>query len=248
VSLQDKLKLVRKTLAFHLDKRNGQQPRMFEVCVHVGDLRPSLRMRDSGGDVFIFHEVLSEQVYHVKSEWVKSEPKTIIDLGANIGLASLSLAAQFPGARVIAVEPHPETAALLRHNLACLGNRASVWEAAVSDRPGMMRLSLANENYNASLVRESEHGVDVRVVTMADVIAAEKLERIDVLKIDIEGAERMLLAGSPDWLRRVDLLLIEMHDGYGFPELERDVTPAGLTVYREGGAQGMAKREGAAAR
>jgi hypothetical protein len=112
----------------------------------------------------------------------------------------------------------------------------------------MMRLSLANENYNASLVRESEHGVDVRVVTMADVIAAEKLERIDVLKIDIEGAERMLLAGSPDWLRRVDLLLIEMHDGYGFPELERDVTPAGLTVYREGGAQGMAKREGAAAR
>ena len=243
-TLRDKLTLAGATLMFHFDKRNGQQPRLIEATVKIGALRPSLRLRDSGGDVFIFHEVLNDQVYHVKPEWLRGEPKVVVDLGANVGLASLSLAAQFPQARIIAVEPHPETAAVLRHNLGCLGDRAKVWEAAVSDQAGTMRLSLANENYNASLVRESEHGVDVRVVTMADVLAAEGVDRIDVMKIDIEGAEKMLLSGSPEWLKRVDLILIEMHGDYGFAELKRDLIPAGLTVEEQGSAQGMARRLG----
>jgi len=244
VTLRDKLTLAVATLMFHYNKRDGKTPRLVEATVKVGHLRPSLQLRDSGGDLFIFHEVLNAQVYHVQPEWLASEPKVIVDLGANVGLASLSLAAQFPEAQIIAVEPHPETVAVLRHNLSCLGDRAKVWEAAVSDQAGTLRLSLANENYNASLVRASEHGVDVRVVTMTDVLTAAGVDHIDVMKVDIEGAEKMLLTGSPAWLRKVDLMLIELHGDYGFVELRRDLTPAGLAVEEQGVAQGLARRPG----
>jgi FkbM family methyltransferase len=244
VTIRDKLTLMRETLAFHMNKREDEEPRTFDVGVHVGALKPSLRLRDSGGDVFIFHEVLRDQVYQVRAEWFSCSPRVIVDLGANVGLTSLALAGQFPGARLVAVEPLPANAALLRHNLLCLGDRAHVWEAAVADRAGTLRLSVATENYNASLVRTTDEGVDVRVVTMDGVLSEEGIEQIDVLKIDIEGAERMLLADSPAWLMRVKVILIELHDGYEFVDLERDLAPAGFRVYRHGTAQGVARREG----
>ena len=239
----DKINLIAKTLAFHLNKRDQHPPRPIEASVRIGNLKPRLRMRDSGGDMFIFHEVLNYKVYQMKPEWLQRVPETIIDLGANIGLTSLFLASQYSHAKNVAVEPHPESAALLRHNLACLGERARVWEAAVSDQTGEVRLNLTNEAYNASLLRNSTRSVPVRVVTMSEILEKEQIDRIDILKIDIEGAERKILANSPEWLRKVDLMVIEMHEGYGFPELERDLGPAGLKIHRQGVAQAMAVRQ-----
>ena len=239
----DKISLVIKTIAFHLNKRNGRQPRLIEACVKIERLAPMLRMRDSGGDMFIFHEVLNYRVYQIQPKWLKRRPKTIIDLGANIGVTSLFMASQYSSAKIVAVEPHPESAALLRHNLGCLGQRVRVWEAAVSDHTGQARLNLANEAYNASLLRESAKHVQVRAVSMEEILEKEQISRIDILKIDIEGAEKNLLAHSPLWLRKVDFMMIEMHEGYGFPELVRDLEPAGLKPQRQGVAQAIATRQ-----
>ena len=79
---------------------------------------------------------------------------------------------------------------------------------------------------------------------MTDVLTAEGVNHVDVMKVDIEGAEKMLLTGSPDWLQKVDLMLIELHGDYGFVELRRDLTPAGLMVEEQGVAQGLARRPG----
>jgi len=239
----DKINLALKTLAFHLNKRNQRQPRLIEACVKIGRLAPRLRMRDVGGDMFIFHEVLTYGVYQVQPKWLQRRPETIVDLGANIGLTSLFMASQYSSAKIVAVEPHPESAALLRHNLGCLGQRARVWEAAVSDHTGEARLNLANEAYNASLLRESARHVQVRAVSMNEILGKEQISRIDILKIDIEGAERNLLAHSPVWLKKVGFMMIEMHEGYGFPELTRDLEPAGLAVHRQGIAHAIAIRQ-----
>jgi len=241
-SAADKLKLVLATLAFHAGKRNGVKGSIIEAAVHIGGLIPKLRLRASGGDMFIFHEVLGQNAYHVDPAWLPSEPRTIVDLGGNVGLASLALAAQFPNARIITVEPHPENVILLRHNLQSLGDRVHIWEAAVADHSGTMRLNLANEHYNGSLVRSGPSGVDVRTVTLAEILDCEGATRIDVLKMDIEGAERWVLNGSPEWLNRVDVLLIELHDGYSFDQLTLDLAPASLHVFRHGCATASAKR------
>ena len=242
VTVRDKLVLCWQTLRFHVNKRYGRVPHEIVANIRMNRLVANIKLRDSCGDVFIFHEVLGDRVYHVKSDWIRNEPKTIVDLGGNIGMATLAFAEQFPNAKLISVEPHPDSARLLRHNLASLGERATVLESAVSDRAGKMRLSVAAEAYNASLVRESSDGIEVDVVTMDDILNQEQLQRIDILKIDIEGAEKMLLAHSPAWLRKVDLLLIELHNGYGFDELRRDLEPVGFAVYAEGVAHGVAIR------
>ena len=240
----DKIRLALATLAFHLRAGRG---RVVRARVRYEGHTADLRLRCDGGDVFIFHEVLMSRVYHVSPDWLRSEPRVIVDLGANVGLAALALAAQFPNARLVCVEPHPATANLLRHNRACLGSRAQVLEAAVSNTPGKMRLNLAAEHYNASLVRGGNEGIEVDTITMEDVMARAGITTIDVLKMDIEGAEKLILPARPVWLKQVGLLLAELHDGYGFAELERDVAGAGLRVVRAGVAQAVATRAGRAA-
>ena len=239
VTPSDKLRLALATLAFHLRAGRG---RVVTAQIRYGSLTADLRLRCDGGDMFIFHEVLHGRVYQVSPQWLDGEPRVIVDLGANVGLATLALAAQFPNARLICVESHPETAALLRHNLAGLGARARVFEAAVSDTNGRMRLAIAAEHCNASLVRGGIGGIEVETITMEQIIAQAGIETIDVLKMDIEGGEKLILPGQPEWLKRVGVLLAELHDGYGFSELERDVSVAGLRVLRVGSAQAVATR------
>jgi len=185
-------------------------------------------------------------VYAVPPQFIERKPEFILDLGANVGLAALFFAARFPEAKIVCVEPQPETASLLRHNLSCLGDRARVVEAAVANEAGTMRLYLADEHYCASLMQSSNLGIAVRTVTVDEVMTESGLTRIDILKMDIEGAEKLVLAAQPEWLRSVEILLIEMHYGYGFIELRRDVTSAGLIVEPCGVAQAIAHRRPAA--
>jgi hypothetical protein len=55
-------------------------------------------------------------------------------------------------------------------------------------------------------------------------------DRIDVLKVDIEGYERVLFAGRPAWLKQVTRIIGEYHDSYGMAELRADLEPMGFTV------------------
>lgn len=208
-TLRDKMVLLIETASFHV--RHHRPGRMIEAVVRIGSLRPSLRLRSYGGDMFIFHEVLRCRVYDFPSEKLPQAPRVILDLGANIGLTTLTLAARFPDAHIVCVEPHPENARLLRHNLRCLEGRVTIIEAAVSDRSGMLELALDVEHYNASLVRQSERSVRVEVLTPEDVLRRAGVEAADLVKMDIEGTEHQLLVGKPAWLKPVQVLLAELH-------------------------------------
>lgn len=239
VTLKDKFALAFWTLAFHARLGGGQT---MEAAVRIGGLTPRLRLRVGGGDLFILYEILMDGVYNVPVARLLGEPKIIVDLGANVGIAALAMAAQFPKARVVCVEPHPETAALLRYNLACLGDRANAIEAAVSGEPGIIRLNLATEHYNASVVLNSANGVNVRAMTIEQVMVETGICQIDILKMDIEGAEKLILPAQPHWLQSVGFLTVELHHGYSFADFARDLAPARLVVEHVGVAQAIAHR------
>lgn len=129
----------------------------------------------------------------------------VVEIGANIGFFSLILArAVGPDGRVISYEPDPDLNAILRRNAAENGYaNIDVREAAAADKSGTMTFYRAPKNTGDN--RLFTHGEDgevfpVRVVRIDEDLADLK-DRIDLLKMDIQGAEPLALAGMEDIFR-----------------------------------------------
>jgi FkbM family methyltransferase len=177
--------------------------------------RASLEIREWGTDLFTLEEIIHEGSYNRVAELVP-DCGTIVDLGANIGLATLYLASKYPKSRIISIEPHPETFALLTGNVAQLSRagRCVPVHAAIWNRSGVnMSLSapnpLAFAGVNVSESAESESGI--LSVTMQELIERYGLSTIDLLKVDIEGAEVELFRGDISWMAQVGAIAIEFH-------------------------------------
>jgi FkbM family methyltransferase len=138
----------------------------------------------------------------------------IVDAGANIGAAAVMLLTLFPKATLIAIEPDPGNAEILRLNLQRYGQQAMVIEAAIWPREEA--LELAPNRYRDKLdwsnqVQPVSGSSSISAITMDSILQEAAGANIDLLKIDIEGAELALFTGITDWLRRVKNLCIEIH-------------------------------------
>lgn len=165
-----------------------------------------LTYRLNRGDVRAIAEVWMVGSYELPFEL---RARNIVDLGANIGAASVWLAGRYGASKLVAVEPVPENAELARLNLARLGIDAEVVTAAVGARQGFAHFEL---NSDSTWGRLGPDGIEVPMVTPQLVVDRfPAAERVDLVKIDIEGAEQQLFEGDLGWLDRVDSLVIELH-------------------------------------
>jgi FkbM family methyltransferase len=145
-------------------------------------------------------------------ETTNASPR-ILDCGANIGLASLFFKRRYPAARITAFEADPAIAAMLAENVRRNGAAdvevvaAAVWTAGgeVTFRPDG-----ADSGAVASLAGAPEaDAIRVPTIRLAERLAAE---RIDLLKLDIEGAETEVLEDCASALGNVGALLLEVHE------------------------------------
>jgi FkbM family methyltransferase len=133
----------------------------------------------------------------------------VVDGGAHVG--TFTAMAAGGAASVIAVEPGPATADLLRGNIKrnALDN-VEVVEGALWPRPGPVRLRQEGATSSASLIDADESDLEVATVSLADLVADHG--PIDLLKLDIEGSEFPLIAETPDEvLAQVRTLAGELH-------------------------------------
>jgi FkbM family methyltransferase len=125
----------------------------------------------------------------------------IIDVGANLGLFSLVARERFADRRIIAFEPAPSTFAALSGNIA-LNGAANVecHQLAVSDRDGTAPFAvLENARANSSLKTTGGSpgtGIEIRCTTLDRFATEAKIDRIALLKIDVEGFEISVLRGA----------------------------------------------------
>ncbi len=171
---------------------------------------------------------------------------TFIDIGANWGYYTL-LATHIvgPNGRVICLEPDPRQYRNLRDNLARnrLGHVTAL-QLAAADKPGSLSLagySEENGNYGLSrLVTEPSAGsamFEVETGTIDNVLDEHDVEQVDLLKMDIEGAEDLALQGMIEGLstHKYRRILLELHPallaerGRTTVEIERMLTDAGYT-------------------
>ena len=130
-------------------------------------------------------------------EWAASPGFRFVDVGANVGGYSFWVASRMAASgRVLAVEPNPSLARQLRFNVGA--NRASdrmcVVEAAVGAESGTGALTVGARNSGENRLVDDGEGageatVQVRVATLADLVEEAGMDRIDCLKVDVEGRE-----------------------------------------------------------
>jgi FkbM family methyltransferase len=139
----------------------------------------------------------------------------VLDVGANIGASALYFHVAYPDVRVLAIEPHPGNCAMFRLNCGHL-NGVTLLEGGLACRSGRMALEDPGHGewgYRLNPAQPEDPG-SVPVFGVTDLIAESERQGLVpyVVKIDIEGGEAELFSDRVEWVERVPLIIIELHD------------------------------------
>ncbi|MBU4380448.1 MAG: FkbM family methyltransferase [Pseudodesulfovibrio sp.] len=162
------------------------------------------------------HEVLLDDAYGFVAGFLKSLPRrpVVLDLGANIGCFALRIFSAHPDARVVSVEAASDTYAVLQKNIA--RNVDLDWQAlhaGVWESDGVLHLD-RGERPVLNQVSSDGDGDPVPALTVASLKRKMTLDSIDLIKMDIEGAENAVIPACIDDLE-AKYLVVEMHRSLG---------------------------------
>jgi FkbM family methyltransferase len=173
-------------------------------------------LREQSSDYYTFHEVIVKRVYGCVCDAVESA-NCIVDLGANIGLTTVFFAGRYPSARIFAVEPDSRNFAMLRRNTLGLETtgRLRPWRAALWESDAVINIGSVPGGCQFNAIRVGvatcESAGVVQGMTMKTIKDVAQFQNIDILKVDVEGAEVGMFRGELDWLGRTRVLAIEFH-------------------------------------
>lgn len=166
-------------------------------------------------------------------------PATILDLGANCGFSSLYWRTRYPAAQLHGVEMNAANIARCRKLFADNGLAATFHQVAVGDRDGHLTFRAHSSHTRHRLDQligddrsdyADDSAVEVPARTLATLLNDLGLPRLDLLKVDIEGAEQFLLESVANWAPRVRLMLLEVHHNIDPAWARKQLTDAGLVV------------------
>lgn len=181
--------------------------------VRVPGIQHPIWLRARTSDVEVFCQLFGRReldFYH--------EPRAsyIIDAGANIGLATVVLANRCPLAQIDAVEVDQGNLLMLRRNTAAYPN-VTVHGVGLWSHRCKLRIVDPSADSWAFTVTEAPAEQEGAIVALGvdDLLSSSGRSQIDLLKLDIEGAELEVLgASAASWLGAVRVLAIELHDRF----------------------------------
>ena len=138
----------------------------------------------------------------------------VIDVGAGIGEESIIFSNMVgPTGQIIAIEAHPSTYACLEASVECLTFKNVVpLQLAISDKRGTVLISDDDAHLSNSIMQSSGDGIEVESKSIDDVARDLGLDRIELLKMNIEGAERLAVQGMREIAPKVLHVAISCHD------------------------------------
>jgi FkbM family methyltransferase len=165
----------------------------------------------------VFNQVFVEGQYARLP--LRGDERLILDCGANVGYASAYFLSRCPQAHVVAVEPEPDNFRMLERNLQPYGDRVTVIQSAVWPRLTRLRMVSGLVGWEARVEETTETGADTfAALDLPTLLAPFPGQRVDILKVDIEGAEEHLFGGqTEEWIGRIDVCAAELHG----PECEK---------------------------
>jgi FkbM family methyltransferase len=141
---------------------------------------------------------------------------TIVDVGANIGAYTVWAAGHLGSTgRIVAIEPNPVSFDRLRKSVQHLPIPVSAFQVGCSDTPGSAALYF-EEGYTVSAslqhFAQASRAVEVQLRRLDDVLQEAGTGRVDLIKIDVEGAEELVLRGAPNALAKASAVILETNE------------------------------------
>lgn len=206
--------------------------------VSVGYRGRRLTLRLNTSDILVLCSVFEREDYGID---LSPPPETIIDAGAYTGFSSIYFAEKYPAARILALEPDPANFALLVDNARPYPNVIPL-NLALWHRDGHIDLRDPGAGHWSFYVAQDEpeaarSRAQVEAVSVPTLIERFAIERIGLLKINVEGAEKEIFEHSGEWIGRVGAVFAALHDRFrpGCAEaFERATAPFGRVVHRAG--------------
>lgn len=203
----------------------------------------AVEVRPASSDVDVFRSVFLAGEYDRPD--LGLGVRTVVDLGANAGMSTVFFAQRHPGAQVIALEPEPGNFRQLQRNTRGLPNvvplQAAVWHSDMrldlrtTDDAGHPLGEWGVQTLAATGAATGAGGGDggVAGLSIPTLLARYAIGTIDLLKVDIEGAELELFApGCEAWLPRVGCVVVETHERFR-PGSDDTVTQALAALFVE---------------
>lgn len=181
----------------------------------------SLNLREMDGTSFSFTfrgRIDQGVLSHLYKEGVRimdTSPKpvrTILDCGANIGVETLRFRLHHPHAEIFSVEADPDNFALLAANCRNSGRINALHGAVWSKDTQLYVHKSPDSSPESSAVSKTTSECSVPAYSIESLRMQRGWPNIDILKLDVEGAEHELFSGNTDWLEKVNCLIFEVPD------------------------------------
>jgi FkbM family methyltransferase len=195
-----------RTIAW-LRMRHGFTKRYREKRIHAFGV--DYRVPDVASFLSALDEIYGDGIYGFVSA---NNAPVIVDIGANVGVSVNYFLASHPGARIYAYEADPAIFDCLKNNVADRNDRVELFNQAVWNQNTSLRF--AHEGADGGRI-SGDGGIDVQAVDIREVLADKQ---IDLLKIDIEGAEEVVLPACAGSLDNVERVFLEYHSNPDSPQ------------------------------
>lgn len=186
--------------------------------IYMPNYRYPILLRSHTTDYSTFKQIFIKEDYNINFSF---DPEIIIDAGANIGLASIYFSNRFPSALVYAIEPEKSNYSTLLKTVNAYSNVTPI--NAALHHTNNLRLELFDRGighwgFTTQAVKNNNRVTKldkIETVSIYSIISLYSLKIIDILKIDIEGAEvEVFQKNSELWLPRVRCIIIEFHERF----------------------------------
>jgi len=167
-----------------------------------------VRLCDGPSFLSAWDEIFVNRIYETRVD--PDRLPCLVDAGANIGLAALFWKWRYGRFAYIGFEPDPAVAACCRHNLKTWQVEGELHEVALSGNDGNAWFQSDNADGGSLLAdssKENTHAIQVRLKRLSVFLP----DRVDLLKLDIEGAEGEVLNEIAPCLSRINTLFVEWH-------------------------------------
>lgn len=183
----------------------------FTSSIHPKGVKYPFKLRGGSSDINAFRQVFVYKEYNFQ---IPFEPQFIIDGGSNVGLASIHFTNQFPSAQIVSIEPELENFDLLKFNTKRYTKispiKSGIWGKSTFLK--IRDLGLGNWGYIVEEVDREDNNT-FKAISIGDIVKQFNKIEIDILKLDVEGAEKEIFSDNyQEWLPKTKILIIELHD------------------------------------